>query len=144
LTLRGAILLSLAAAACTSMAVGPRSLDGTNWHVAAVNGKATPESDRYRMSFEGDRISARFGCNSGGASYSVAGDVISAGPVMSTKMACLPVTEQPGPGPMEFENMGFSVLAQPMRMRWQSGTRLTLSNAAGSIVLDLAVTAQLR
>ena len=142
--MRGAVLLSLAAAACTSMALSPRSLDGTNWHVAAVNGRATPESDRYSMSFDGGRISARFGCNRGGASYSVAGDVISAGPVISTKMACLPVTAQPGPGPMEFENMGFSVLAQPMRMNWESGTRLTLSNAAGSIVLDLAMTAQRR
>ena len=142
--MRGAVLLSLAAAACTRMAVSPRSLDGTHWHVAAVNGKATPESDRYSMSFEGGRISARFGCNSGGASYSVAGDVVSAGPVMSTKMACLPVSDAPGPGPMEFENMGFSVLAHPMRISWESGTRLTLSNSAGSIVLDLAVTAQRR
>jgi heat shock protein HslJ len=142
--MRGAVLLSLAAAACTSMAVSPRSLDGTCWHVAAVNGRGTPASDRYSMSFDGGRISARFGCNSGGASYSVAGDVIRAGPVMSTKMACLSVTDQPGPGPMEFENMGFAVLGQPMRMNWQSGTRLTLSSTAGAIVLDLAATAQRR
>jgi hypothetical protein len=37
---------------------------------------------------------------------------------------------------MEFENMGFAVLGQPMRMRWQSATRLTLGNPAGTIALE--------
>jgi heat shock protein HslJ len=137
--MRRSALLALAAAAaagCTTVAADARTLDGTRWHVAAVNGQATPASDRYAMSFEGGRISARFGCNGGGAPYSVAGDVIRAGPVMSTKMACLPATDQPGPGPMEFENMGFAVLGQPMRMRWQSATRLTLGNPAGTIALE--------
>jgi hypothetical protein len=64
-------------------------------------------------------------------------DVISAGPVMSTKMACLPATDEPRPGPMEFENMGFSVLGQPMRMTWRDSRHLSLANAAGSIELEL-------
>jgi heat shock protein HslJ len=120
------------------MAADARTLDGTSWHVAAINGKVTPASDRYSMSFADGRISARFGCNGGGAPYSVAGDTITTGPVMSTKMACMPVADQPGPDPMAFERWGFSVLGQPMRMSWKSGTRLTLTNAAGSIALERA------
>jgi heat shock protein HslJ len=130
-------MMALMLGGCTSIAADARTFEGTRWHVTAINGHSTPVSDRYSMSFEGGRISARFGCNSGGASYSVMRDVISAGPVMSTKMACLPATDEPRPGPMEFENMGFSVLGQPMRMTWRDSRHLSLANAAGSIELEL-------
>lgn len=129
--------MALLLGGCTSIAADARTFEGTRWHVTAINGHATPASDRYSMSFERGRISARFGCNSGGAAYSVMRDVISAGPVMSTKMACLPAIDGPGPGPMEFENMGFSVLSQPMRMTWRDSHHLNLGNAAGSIELEL-------
>jgi heat shock protein HslJ len=36
-----------------------------------------------------------------------------------------------------FENQGLAVLNQPMRMSWASSRKLTLSNAAGTIALEL-------
>ena len=121
---------------CTSMVVDARTLQGTNWRVTAINGQATPNSGRFRMSFDGANVSARFGCNSGGGGYTVSGKTLRpTGPMMATQMACAPATDEPQINPMTYERWGFTVLGKPMRMTWKSGRRLTLNNAAGSIEL---------
>lgn len=111
---------------CGGEAVAPAALAGTNWRVAAINGRATPPAGQFFMNFEADRIGAKFGCNGLGAGYSQAGDTITAGAVMATRMAC---------PDMSFESQGGAILERPMRMMWSGGDRLTLSNGAGSIEL---------
>ena len=110
---------------CGGAAIAPSSLVGTNWRVAAVNGRATtPAADPFAMNFEAARFSATFGCNRLGAEYRQTGDMVTAGPVIATRMAC---------PDMRYENQGSAILSRPMRINWNGGDRLTLSNDAGSI-----------
>jgi len=105
-------------------APGAMLLSGTNWQVVAINGRPTPAHDFY-VNFMPDRMSSKFGCNSLGAGYSQQGNVLTAGAVMATRMAC---------ADMSFENQGSAVLALPMTVSGM-GNHLTLSNRAGSIDL---------
>jgi len=111
---------------CGGEAAAPAALGGTNWRVAAINGRATPPAGPFFVNFETARLSAKFGCNGLGANYSQAGDTITAGPVMGTRMAC---------PDMSFETQGSAILDRPMRTVWSGGDRLTLSNERGSIDL---------
>lgn len=116
---------------CGGEAVAPTALAGTHWRVAAINQIATPLGEGYFMTFEGPKLSARFGCNAIGGDYRVEGDVLTSSGTVMTEMAC--------PGPLwDFEAKGSAVLLQPMRMSWSGGDRLTLSNGAGSIELARA------
>jgi uncharacterized membrane protein len=103
---------------------GAMTLTGTNWRVVAINGRRTAPYNFY-MNFIPDRIGAKFGCNSLGAGYSLAGSVLTAGAVMATRMAC---------PDMSFENAGSAILALPMNIAG-GGDRLVLSNRAGTIEL---------
>ena len=103
---------------------GAMTLTGTNWRVVAINGRPTPPSNFY-MNFIPDRIGAKFGCNSLGAGYSVTGNILNAGAVMATRMAC---------PDMSFETQGSAILALPMNISG-AGNRMVLSNRAGSIDL---------
>ena len=99
-------------------------LTGTNWRVTMINGRGTPPRNFY-MNFMPDRIGAKFGCNSLGARYTVAGSILSAGAVMATRMACPDMT---------FEREGSAILSLPMTIAG-GGERMVLSNSAGSIEL---------
>ena len=111
---------------CGGEAIVPAALAGTNWRVAAINGRSTPPAGQFFMNFEAARIGARFGCNNLGAGYSLADDTITTGAVMATRMAC---------PAMSFETQGSTILERPMRTVWSGGDRLTLSNERGSIEL---------
>jgi heat shock protein HslJ len=121
--------LALLSGGCTSIAANQRTFDDTAWRVTAVDGRATPANGNYSMSFSGGNLGARFGCNHIGGRYSAAGSTLTASEVRSTLMGC------PEPA-ASFERDGLAVLGSPMRMSWSSGSRLTLSNSAGSIALD--------
>jgi len=125
-----AALLALLCAACTSIAVDARTFEGTRWHVTAINGRATPATGDYRIEFRNGGIGGRFGCNGFGGRYAVAGELLTATEVRSTMMAC----SNPA---ASFESAGFAVLREPMRLTWSSGLKLSLSNSAGSISLEL-------
>ncbi|MDV3257680.1 MAG: META domain-containing protein, partial [Sphingomonas sp.] len=85
----------------------------------------TPASDFYLNFMPDGRIGAKFGCNSLGAGYSQAGNVLSVGAIAATRMAC---------PDMSFENQGSEVLSRPVTISG-CGDRLTLSNSRGSIEL---------
>jgi heat shock protein HslJ len=126
-----AAAFAFACAACTSVMADGRTFDGTRWHVAAIDGRATPAIGDYQVQFTRNAISGRFGCNGFGGRYAIVGDLMSTGEIRSTMMAC------PEPG-MSFERAGFAVLNRPMQMRWSSDRELTLTNGAGSIALQRA------
>jgi len=104
---------------CGGAAVAPASLAGTNWRVAAVNGRPTPPGDQYFMNFEADRFGSKFGCNRMGGGYRQDGNLLIPRPIMGTKMAC---------PDMSFEDAAGVVLSQPLTMLWQDGDRLQLSS----------------
>ncbi len=127
---RFALLAALLCASCTSIAADARSFEGTRWHVTAIDGRPTPTSGDYRVEFKSGGIGGRFGCNHFGGRFSVKGETLIAREIRSTLMAC----SDPA---ASFEGAGFAVINQPMRINWSSGRHLTLSNAAGSIELEL-------
>jgi heat shock protein HslJ len=112
---------------CGGDPMAPSGLAGTNWRVEAVNGRPTPPQGQYFVQFDGNRISAKFGCNGMSGSYSEAGNVLTVGPMAATRMFC------PDPA-MSFENQGGVILSQPVTVT-SSGDRITLSNANGRIDL---------
>ena len=125
-----ATVAALVAAGCTSIAADQRTFDGTSWRVMALNGRATPATENYRVRFQESQMGGQFGCNHFGGPYRVDGDIMTVGPVAVTEMACI------GPAG-DFESWGLRTLQQPMRMSWAAGRRLTLANQAGSIALEL-------
>ena len=112
---------------CGGDSIAPVSLAGTNWNVEAVNGRQTPQHGEYYVRFEGDRISAKFGCNGMSGSYSENGNVLMVGPMAATRMFC------PDPA-MTFENQGGSILSQPVTVT-PNDDQMTLGNANGRIEL---------
>ena len=124
-----AALLALACAACTSIAADARTFEGTRWHITMIDGRLTPALGDYRMEFRDGGIGGRFGCNHFGGRFAVKGETLIASEIRSTLMAC----SDPA---ASFESAGFAVLNQPMRMNWSSDQRLSLSNSAGSIILE--------
>lgn len=112
---------------CGGGAEVPAGLAGTNWRVAAVNAMLAPATDNFFMRFEGDRVSARFGCNSMSGGYTYDGRTLVADRLAATRMAC---------PDMRFEDQASRILADPVTAEWPGGDRLTLSNPAGTIVLE--------
>ena len=100
-------------------------LGGTNWRVAAINGRPVPPQNFYMNFMPDNRIGAKFGCNSISASYSQQGTTLTTGPAMMTRMAC---------PDMNFENQGSRVLAKEITVSG-FGNHLTLTNANGTIDL---------
>ena len=127
-----AAALALACAACTSIAVDQRSLEGTSWRVTAIDGEATPAAGDYRIEFRNGRINGRFGCNGWGGDYTMRGDALIVGRVISTMMACSDPAAR-------FESEGLAILRQPVEWSWRDVHRMTLSNGAGSMELQLQV-----
>ena len=124
-------LASLLLAACTSISPAPvADLTGTDWRVAAVNGKPTPSAGDYSMRFGADgAFGARFGCNLMGGNYRLSGSTLTLSNVATTLMGC------PEPAGT-FEAEGSAIISRPMQVAFTSNERMSLSNAAGSISLD--------
>ena len=105
----------------------PATVAGTNWRVVAVNGRAAPERpDLFFMNFAATSFSSKFGCNGMGADYIQRGNIIDAGPVMGTKMAC---------PDMSYEIQAAAVLDPEMVATWDGPAALRLSSSGGTIDL---------
>ena len=128
---RGAAIgLLCLGAACATASAPLADLSGTAWHVVSVNGHPTPADGDYALRFDqSGGIGARFGCNSMGGRYRVTAGTLTVSDLAQTLMGC------PNPAGA-FERDGGAVLGQPMQMAFTSNERLSLSNAAGAIVLD--------
>jgi heat shock protein HslJ len=87
-----------------------------------------PVTPDFQIRFVSGRMSARFGCNYMGAAYRQAGNVLHAGRLDSTRMACTGLGAQ-------IEDDAALILAQPMSMSWTSRDTLELTNRAGGIKL---------
>jgi heat shock protein HslJ len=106
------------------MGVDGPPLDGTRWQVVAINGRPTPRTGNFSMEFTSGRMSATFGCNGLGASYTQTGATLDAGPVIGTKMAC---------ADMSWERDGGKVLDPVMTVRLLDPNRVTIQSSGGSI-----------
>jgi heat shock protein HslJ len=107
---------------------GMVALAGTEWSIASINGAPPAAARKAAVRFTGTRISGNAGCNSFGGSYTLDGNMLTVGPVISTKMACM------GPG-MSQESAVFKILQQPMTVVAREDGSLALSSDAGTMTL---------
>lgn len=63
-------------------------LEGSEWELKAIGGKAVTAEKKPTLAFTPERVNAFYGCNRGGGSYTLKGTSIKFGALMSTKMAC--------------------------------------------------------
>jgi heat shock protein HslJ len=68
-------------------------LDRTNWTIMSINGQSVPKNG-YFINFLPGELNARFGCNRISASTSQSGNMLTAGPLQSTRMACPDMTHE--------------------------------------------------
>jgi len=122
-------VLALLCAGCTAVNTTRSSLEGTRWHVTAVNGQTTPATGDYSVQFARGNVGARFRCNLIGGRYSALGETLRTFDIRSTLMGC------PEPA-ATFEHQGSLVLTAPMHIEWNGERRLTLSNSNGSMALE--------
>jgi Heat shock protein len=71
-----------------------QTIQGKTWQwyktVTSVETVTVKQPERYALLLTADgRAQVQFDCNRGGGSYNIAGNALSFGPMMSTKMACL-------------------------------------------------------
>ena len=127
-------LLMIAALAATAGCAGYlpppgpgfQSVANTDWRVVAVNGRATLPVGEFFMRFAPATFSAKFGCNGMGGDYVQRGNIIDAGPVMGTQMAC---------PDMSYEIQAHGVLERNMQATWSGPAALRLSSSGGTIEL---------
>lgn len=89
------LALLLAAPALLACVPPPHGagLAGSKWTFTAIDG-AAPVSDRARLEFLPDRISATVGCNGLGGEWRARNGRLETGPFMSTQMYCDGVMDQ--------------------------------------------------
>ena len=104
----------------------PPMVANTSWQIIGIDLEPV-SGENYRLEFGEARLSAVAGCNRLSASFTEAEQVITAGPVASTRMACR------GPAAAHERSL-LRVLSAPMRiMAWEGGEMLVLVNEAGQI-----------
>ena len=92
LILATAVLIASACATTGGSGAGP-AIEGATWRLVEAAGTPapTPEGDRYayvRLLADSARAEGNGGCNRMSGPFTRAGDSLSFGPMISTKMAC--------------------------------------------------------
>lgn len=123
------LLAAALVAGCTSVRSAPVSFEGPSWQVVQINGASVPSTHLYQLRFNDGRISGRFGCNQFSGTYAIKEERMVARDIASTLIGC------PEPA-ASHEAQGFLTLAKPMKVDWESGDRVTLTNENGTIVLN--------
>jgi heat shock protein HslJ len=80
-------------AACAHPVATSADLTGSQWRFVSIDG-AAPASDKARLEFLRDRISASAGCNGLGGAWEAKGGRLVTGPFISTMMYCDGLIEQ--------------------------------------------------
>ena len=111
--------------ACAAASQHQPGLANTAWRFERIDG-AAPVSERARLEFRAERISATVGCNGLGGDWRIEGNRIVTGPFMSTRMFC--------EGLMEQERAVSDLLSASPRWRL-AGDRLELEGAGHRAVL---------
>ncbi len=121
------LTISLFALLLTACGRNSVALEGTAWQLIDFAGKPLDSAYRPTISFEAGRVGGNSSCNTYGGDYTIKGDKIEFGMMMSTKMACLE-------DEMNQEQAFLAFLAEVERYEVQDG-QLHLFNAAGDVLL---------
>jgi heat shock protein HslJ len=125
----GAFLAALILAGCAgTKSPSPPSIVGL-WSVEEVAGVPVPGDVQVTLSIYGDgRAVGRAGCNNYTSKYKRAGDSISFGPTISTKMACAPER-------MTLEQSYLSTLEAATRVERRPDGALVLTTDSGAQIV---------
>jgi len=127
-TLKFLLLVSLLSLTLTACAGNNISLEGTAWQLVDFAGKPLLLDYQPTMSFEEGRVGGNSSCNTYGGEYTVKGDSIEFGMLMSTMMACADTAA------MDQEQEYLSFLGGVDRWEMSDG-RLFLFNASGEALV---------
>ncbi len=128
LSFRLAVASVLAGLSCAGYAADVYPFEGSSWQIAAINGESTP-ANRYMISFGGNMVTGRVGCNDFGGNLTASESALSVANLRATSRIC-------GDTAATFEGSAFTVLSQPLQMVWANRDQLTIANAEGSMTLE--------
>ncbi len=135
----GAATPAPSASAAASASAGALELDGTSWlltdYISPDGAVFTvPAAVTPLLAFEGGNLTGNAGCNTFSSTYTVTGDVIEIGPIMSTKMACEePMSTVEGAYLAALESVDkVAILDDGKLQLWDDGGKTTLAFLKGS------------
>jgi heat shock protein HslJ len=135
----GAATPAPSASAAASASAGALELDGTSWlltdYVSPDGAVFTvPAAVTPLLAFEGGNLTGNAGCNTLSSTYTVTGDAIEIGPIMSTKMACEePMASVEGAYLAALESIDkVAILDDGKLQLWDDGGKTTLAFLKGS------------
>ena len=135
----GAATPAPSASAAASASAGALELDGTSWlltdYISPDGALFTvPAAVTPLLAFEGGNLTGNAGCNTFSATYTVTGDAIEIGPVMSTKMACeepMSTVEAAYVAALDAANK-IAILDDGKLQLWDDGGKTTLAFIKGT------------
>lgn len=111
-------------------AAPPSPMIEGEWRVLTINGRPAIAGAPATVTFKGNRISGNTGCNAFGGSFRLERGFLTAGPLISTKRACLRFNNQQ-------ERDLLDLLGQRLSVSIGRDGRMTLATRAGRrLVLD--------
>ena len=135
----GAATPSPSASAAASASAGALELDGTSWlltdYISPDGALFTvPAAVTPLLAFEGGNLTGNAGCNTFSSTYTVTGDAIELGPIVSTKMACEePMASVEGAYLAALESIDkVAILDDGKLQLWDDGGKTTLAFLKGS------------
>ena len=135
----GAATPAPSASAAASASAGALELDGTSWlltdYISPDGAVFTvPAAVTPLLAFEGGNLTGNAGCNTFSSTYTVTGDVIEIGPIMSTKMACEePMSSVEAAYLAALESVDkVAILDDGKLQLWDDGGKTTLAFLKGS------------
>ncbi|MEW6094247.1 MAG: META domain-containing protein [Chloroflexota bacterium] len=122
-----AIVLTLTA--CTGTGVPLADLNGTSWTLTRLNGQPVLDGTQPSLAFADGQASGNASCNGFGGEYTLNGDELTFGALMSTLMACFPEEV------MDQESAYFAALAATASFQLE-GEMLTLIDEEGTSLAE--------
>jgi len=113
---------------CGGPTLAPASLDDSAWGIVAIDGARIAPAENYQLGFGEGRLTGQAGCNQLSGPYREAGRTLTAGPLISTRMAC------PEPR-MRHERRLSALLGGPLRFSFPDGETLVMTGSGVTIRL---------
>jgi heat shock protein HslJ len=123
------IAVGLVLSSCAGTGVAQPDLNGTSWTLTQIQGKPVLTDTQPSLSFNNGQASGAGSCNGFGGEYTLKGNKLTFGLLMSTMMACMPQEV------MDQEQAYLSALSATAFFR-VDGDRLTLFDGGGKTLLE--------
>jgi heat shock protein HslJ len=130
--MRTVLVLTLLLAGCAPLkdsTVAPVALDGTEWMLTSMSGRAPVTGSKLTLKFDETSASGDAGCNQYRSATTTAGANLAFGMTSSTKRACLAQE-------MNMQETAYLDALTKVAAYEVSGDRLTLRDAAGGALLE--------